>query len=126
MINNITKNSNSSIVKLKLTDYSSLGVLYPVYKFNGYEFGDTGKNNDEIAGDGIYTSAELIKVSTEKSNSSQLIFVSDNFMHRDKLPQSKLFDCAVRYVKCPDTSWYDNDWGTGWGCFEFSDCRVGF
>lgn len=114
-------------VRLKLTDYSGLDILHPVYRFNGFEFSDTGKFNDEIAGDGIYTSVELIGYNDEKSSAKAGIFLSDNFKYRDQLPANKIFDCKIEHVPCPaDGGLVDSDWGTGWGCFKFSDCRIGF
>lgn len=74
------KRKNSKVsVRLKLTDYSGLNILHSVYSFNGFVFTDTGKFNDEKAGDGVYTSAALIGNNDKKSSSNAGIFFSENF-----------------------------------------------
>lgn len=130
--------SSNVPLRLKLVTFDKDYKLLPVYKFNNIEYSDNGEFNDQIAGDGIYTSIENFNIATEDIYNGVEVNVGETFLYKDQLidlvkndylnrgikPKAVIkFGCKVRIVKCPNTSWYNTSI-FGEPCVEFYDCEA--
>lgn len=145
-INNYnSKSSDSFTLKVRLKSFDSNFDLSPVYKFDGIEYCDNGLFNDEVAGDGIYTSVKTFNYASRKNSYKGIIInKSEKFEHTEKLNEFLLANysnnnstlqtkagaklkvklgCKVRLVDCPNTDWYNTSF-FGEPCVEFYDCEA--
>ncbi|WP_172917240.1 hypothetical protein [Capnocytophaga canis] len=140
-----SKSLESFALKVTLKSFDSDFKLSPVYKFDGIEYCDNGLFNDEVAGDGVYTSVQKFNSLPERNLDSDItINKSDKFQHSEKLnsflqanytnndnniyaklkPKLSIkFGCKVRLVDCPNTHWYNTSF-FGEPCVEFYDCEA--
>lgn len=133
--NDISKQDLSNIpITVALINFNSNYMLEDKYKINDIEYSDNGLFNDEVAGDGIYTSVEKFDLS--KSNNSLNIknsdaFVGSNFAYLEELkswlntdnnvdtyakgprPTASItvsVGCDIVTRPCPQTTWYNTCW----------------
>lgn len=128
-------------IKLDIVNFNPDFELEENYVIEGYHFSDDGKYNDEIAGDGIYTSLETF--STENGKSLELSrfeknSIGGNFKFQDELNQylenkglsnkgegsdgfGIKFSCKLRLVSCSGTPCWP--WTTC-TCIEYYDCEI--
>jgi len=136
LMNSESLKSSEYAIIIELKDFSGEIELNPVYKIDCIEYCDNGLFNDEIAGDGIYTSVEKFNIDNLKfSNNTVKIGKSTKFKYNEQLKSYLNQDafkllkisagCSVRWVECPDEHWYDTDL-FGEGCLEFYDCHAEF
>lgn len=139
MINENSKYGEEVPIKLELVNFNHDFVLEENYNIGGYQFSDDGKYNDEIAGDGIYTSLETFSLEEGKSealNAFQKNSIGGNFKFHKELEQylqQRNLDgsmdkggigisCKVRLVSCSGY-YYCFPFKTC-TCLEFYDCEV--
>lgn len=124
-----TKNGGTtkSARTFTLVSFDKSYKLMNSYVLNGVDFTDDGKNNDLIAGDGVYTSVELLPNLERKTDLSGVYFVSDNFKYLDTLTLSKVkvkIGCKIRHVRSGISLLGTNCATNCCGCTEFYDCEV--
>ncbi|MBP9793713.1 MAG: hypothetical protein KBC56_06915 [Flavobacterium sp.] len=122
---------NSGLTKsartFTLVNYESAYKLLPYYVLNGVDFTDDGKYNDVIAGDGIYTSVELLPNVKSKTDLSEIYLMSDKFRYGDNLTSAKgkiKVGCKIRYVRKGKSLLGDDCATNCCGCIEFYDCEI--
>ncbi|MBT8266880.1 MAG: hypothetical protein KJO41_05650 [Bacteroidia bacterium] len=135
-----TRNSNDEHkIKVKILNFDSDYKLLPAYRIDGIEYCDNGQYNDQVAGDGIFTSVTTHRISFTKSYVSQTYYSSDAFKYSRDLSNyldannsnkgpGITFGCKVRTITCPETNFWNSCWpfSSPCTCFEFYDCQVGF
>jgi len=118
---------NSYIFFVELKDFSGKLSLNEQYTIGKIVYSDNGKYQDEIAGDGIYTSIQSYRVLNKDDNPDvfdyTLINISDSFKYKDELESyisneksqkttmGKIkvkFGCKVRTITCPETHWWNS------------------
>lgn len=139
--NDINQKDLSNIpITVELINFNSNYVLEEVYKINDIEYNDNGLFNDEVAGDGIYTSVEKFDFSKfnnlPKIKKSDVI-VGNNFTFLDELKlwlnsnyKTESFakgpgrptvsikvsvGCELVTRPCPQTTWYNT-------CYFSDEC----
>lgn len=131
--------SESVPLTVRMISYDENYELLPVYKYDGVEYSDNGLFNDAVAGDGIYTSVENLKLAQEDIYNGVEVNIGEDFLHKDKLvtqvkteyaakvkPGGSIkFGCKMKLGKCPNTSWYNTSY-FGEPCVFFYDCEASF
>ena len=112
-------NNQESYVTFKIENFDSEFVLRPVYVIDGVDFVDTGDFNDQVAGDGIYTSLQPQVLTSTKKNSENKIVMSDKFKFKSKTSKVKI-GCKFRMTYKGKSSWFGNS--CSGGCVELYDC----
>lgn len=110
-----------------LVNYDSSYKLLQSYVLNGVDFTDDGKYNDVQAGDGIYTSVELVPNLQSKTDLAGIYLISDKFRYSDSLTSAKgkiKVGCKIRYVRKGKTLLGDDCATNCCGCIEFYDCEI--
>ncbi|WP_027380195.1 hypothetical protein [Chryseobacterium daeguense] len=77
--------SESVLLTVRMISYDENYELLPVYKYDGVEYSDNGLFNDAVAGDGIYTSVENLKLAQEDIYNGVEVSIGEDFLHKDKL-----------------------------------------
>lgn len=103
--------------------------LLPTYAINLVDFTDDGKHNDMRAGDGVYTSVQLItkpndtKVPNLAIFSDKFIFTNDlmKFAEANRPGLSITVHCKMRIVYTGTTLL---GFGCSGGCIELYDCDI--
>lgn len=135
---------SAKIIEIK--NFSNDFALNSEYYIEGIQYTDNGEFNDEIAGDGLYTSIQTFSIDSHKSkNSLDELSYGQDFKFDEELKlylQSKYgsqsgsfsnrgggtikFGCKVRTVTCPETSWWNSCWplSSPCTCVEFYDCEA--
>lgn len=134
----IQTSDGSYALKAQLTSFDPGYSMLPVYKFDGVEYCDNGLFNDEIEGDGIYTSVKTANLNNQQLDIIQseiIVNKGSNFQYESDLDIMLndilvaragieiTFGCSVRLVPCPNTSWYNTSL-FGEPCIEFYDCEA--
>ena len=130
--------ANSYVREMKLVEFSSKGGLPKGVGFAGMAFGDEGKNNDQVAGDGIYTSTEKYGITThqeanavgERKSVLSKIYVDNNFKFDSELKKGGYVEkitvkCRIIRCGCPCKTFTCNacEW-FGWSCLTWEWCEV--
>lgn len=129
--------SENVALTARILSFDSNYTLLPVYKLNGVEYSDNGLFNDQVAGDGVYTSVERFSISENDIYNGVEALIGDGFLFKDQLIQqiksdyaSKVgpkasikFGCKTKLIKCPNTSWYNTSY-FGEPCVLFYDCEL--
>jgi hypothetical protein len=92
------------------------------YIINGVDYSDDGKFNDQIAGDGIYTSVISKPVSEYKEVPKGVAFVSDEFKYTNEMAAKFKIKAGCKFRTTYSGSSVFGvpcSWG---GCVEFYDC----
>lgn len=133
---------------VQLKDFSNGVEMRPAYMIDNIEYCDNGKYNDEVSGDGVYTSVEKFSNDEKKSGDDfegVIIHKSDDFKFEKDLKDylktnistnsseklansgpslSIKLGCKLRTVTCPETSWLNSCWfGSPCTCIEYFDCE---
>lgn len=97
--------------------------LLPAYVVNGLEYNDNGKNNDQVAGDGIFTSAKNVTVRGLPKDVTKVHNFSSTYT--GNVGRIIKFGCKTRIVPCPETSILNTCWplSSPCNCVEFFDCE---
>lgn len=103
------------------TDYQPLTNFI----LNGEEFSDDGKFNDQVAGDGIYTSLVLRDTDVPRPQLKELSFSSEKFKYRENELKggSVKVGCDISHTRS-GRSLLGVSCSNWFGCFEFSNCRI--
>lgn len=105
----------------KIENFDNEFVLHNVYVIDGIDYVDTGDFNDQVAGDGIYTSLKSTVGDSSKKKSETRIIKSDKFKFNNKLATNKVkIGCKFRMVYGGASSWFGNS--CDGGCIELYDC----
>lgn len=130
---------NGTLAKaIEIKDMSGTLELSGVFKLNGSEYSDKGLFNDQIAGDGIYTSVEVFKMEEVNQNLPEIIaMVSSKFKYADepivarhasvngRTKTIKIACESITLEECKDEHWWDTDW-FGEPCIYLSGCSFDF
>jgi hypothetical protein len=143
------KSSKEAII-IEIKNFNSDLVLKTQYYIDGIQYTDDGQFNDEIAGDGLFTSIQTYLSKNLKSGNNQdELNLGQNFKFNNELKsflkekydyntttnnsgksvarKSKIkFGCKVRTAECPETSWWNSCWplSSPCTCVEFYDCEA--
>lgn len=121
LTSNKSVNSNESFNTFKIENFDNEFVLRNVYVIDGIDYVDTGDFNDQVAGDGIYTSLKSTVGDSSKKSSETRIIKSDKFKFNNKLETNKVkIGCKFRMVYGGASSWFGNS--CDGGCIELYDC----
>ncbi|PCI31605.1 MAG: hypothetical protein COB60_11060 [Flavobacteriaceae bacterium] len=143
-----TKSSEEAII-IEIKNFNSDLVLKTEYYIDGIQYTDDGQFNDEIAGDGLFTSIQTyLSKNLKSSNTQDELNLGQNFKFNNELKSflkkkygyntatnnfakstalAKIkFGCKVRTVVCPETSWWNSCWplSSPCTCVEFYDCEA--
>ncbi|MGI9526836.1 MAG: hypothetical protein ACR2MS_06990 [Weeksellaceae bacterium] len=133
---------------IEIRNFSNDFVLNSEYYIEGIQYTDNGEFNDEIAGDGLYTSIQTFPKDSRKSKNSldKLSFGQDFKFNKElkrylkskyggqsgsnsRLPESggkMKFGYKVRTIACPETGWWNSCYplSSPCTCVEFYDCEL--
>lgn len=129
--------STKLIVTAQLINFRQDRKFLPTYTINGIGYNDDGKHNDQVAGDGIFTSVKKVGYSGTESGKKKHYVNAANFKYSDALQnyyaQNKVntsnknvsFSCKIRTYTCPEEHWWDSCWplASPCTCTEFYDCE---
>ncbi len=125
-------------VTMQLVNFRSDRKFLPVYTINGVGFNDDGKHNDQIAGDGIFTSVKKVTYTGVEAGKKKHYVNAPEFKYNTALTSyysknnvntsSKNIglNCKIRFITCPETHWWDSCWplSSPCTCVEFFDCEI--
>jgi hypothetical protein len=116
--------SSESYSAFKIENYDKEFILRNVYVVDGVDYVDTGDFNDQVKGDGIYTSLKPNDNVSSKEISVNKIIKSDKFKFTNKFLANKAaggeIGCKMRMVYGGAKSWFGNS--CDGGCIELYDC----
>jgi hypothetical protein len=112
--------------------------LISQYYIDGIQFTDDGDFNDEIAGDGLYTSIQEFSMAKTSDNSSYTINLNPDFKYSEELDSylKKMnannkswvigIGCDISLVECSETDWWNTCWplDSPCTCVEFTNCNA--
>lgn len=81
-------NDNESVITIEIINFNPNFKLEIEYNIDGVKFTDSGEYNDEVAGDGIYTSVETFPIQTKNasdSESKQAMSIGRDFKYSKEL-----------------------------------------
>lgn len=118
------KSSKSKPITIEIVNYHPSKKLLPAYMIDGIEYNDNGKFNDEIAGDGVFTSVKKVVVKGLTKDVSLKYSAATSFKYQSE-SRGISFGCKVRTVTCPETNWWNSCWpvSSPCTCVEFYDCE---
>jgi hypothetical protein len=119
--------SNETYRTFKIENYDKEFILRNVYVIDGIDYVDTGDFNDQVKGDGIYTSLKPETTESSKNISDTKLIKSDKFKFNNKFLASKAggeIGCKMRMVYGGAKSWFGNS--CDGGCIELYDCSFKF
>ncbi|NNF76009.1 MAG: hypothetical protein HKN00_12535 [Flavobacteriaceae bacterium] len=134
---NSKSNSGKQVITIEIINFDSRYKLLPAYLINGIEYCDNGEYNDEIAGDGIFSSVNKYEITLEKSSNGIEFIQGPKFKYNSEMQAyiaSKYggtkdtgikFGCKMRTIPCPNTNWWNSCWplSSPCTCIEFYDCE---
>ncbi|HLP63210.1 hypothetical protein [Flavobacterium sp.] len=118
--------TSKSARSITLSNFNESYKLLSVYVLNGVDFTDDGKYNDLRAGDGIYTSVQLLP-NPRGTSSVGSYLISDDFKYMENLisSTSKIkIGCKIRHVRSGFSILGTNCATNCCGCTEFYDCEI--
>ena len=111
-----------------LVNFNNNYIPLENYTLNGEGFTDDGNFNDVNAGDGIYTSTDVLNALPEnKETAVGSFFVGDDFKYNEEFYASKVgikIKCKISHVTTGTTPLgipCNRVWG---GCIKISDCEI--
>ena len=114
----------SKPMTIEIVNYHPTKKLLPAYMINGLEFNDNGKFNDQIAGDGIFTSVENVVVTGLPKEVTTRFTASPLFKYQSANRGGSI-GCKVRTIRCPETNWMNSCWplSSPCTCIDFYECE---
>lgn len=127
-------------VTVELVNFHPTKKLLPAYTIKGIAFNDDGKHNDQVAGDGIFTSVSAVKINNKSIDFKKYYSKASGFKYEtqfDQYARSQMgvnqrlgisITCKTRIITCPEEHWYDSCWplSSPCTCVDFYDCEVEF